>query len=57
MKTEFMRRLEEIKNITNIFDKEKKHIKLKSLLKILSKYHPDKVMKYKKNLAKEKSGG
>lgn len=57
MKTELLRRLQEVKNITNIFEKEKKHIKLKSLLKIVARYHPEKVMKYKIKLEKEKSGG
>lgn len=57
MKTELLRRLQEIKNTTNIFEKEKKHIKLKSLLKIVARYNPDKVMKYKIRLEKEKSGG
>ncbi len=57
MKTELLRRLQEVKNITNIFEKEKNHIKLKSLLKIVSRYNPDKVMRYKIRLEKEKSGG
>lgn len=57
MKTELLRKLQEIKNTTNIFEKEKYHIKLKSLLKIVARYHPDKVMRYKIKLEKEKSGG
>lgn len=57
MKTELLRRLKEIKNITNIFEKEKNHIKLKSLLKIVARYNPDKVMKYRIRSEKEKSGG
>ena len=57
MKTELLRRLQEIKNITNIFEKEKKHIKLKSLLKIVARYNPDKVIKYRIRAEKEKSGG
>ena len=47
MKTELLRRLKSITCITNIFEKERKHIKFKSLLKILSRYNPDKVLRYK----------
>ena len=53
MKTELLRRLKSITCITNIFEKERKHIKFKSLLKILHKF-PDLyviriVEKYDKN--------
>lgn len=57
MKTGILNKFKEFANITNIFEKEKNHIKLKSLLKIVARYNPDKVMKYRIRLEKEKSGG
>jgi hypothetical protein len=45
MTTELLSGFKEIKNITNIFLREKKIIKFKSLIKILSKYGKRRVIK------------
>lgn len=52
MKETLFKKIIGIKYLTNIFEKEKNGLKLKSLLKIISKYHPEKIRNYK-----IKSGG
>ena len=49
MKNTITKNIKEKNGTTNIFEKEKKHIKFKLLLKILSKYNPNKIFRYKKN--------
>ena len=47
MKTGILNKFREFANITNIFEKEKPHIKFKLLLNIISKYSPEKIKRYK----------